>query len=180
MHLSRLEIIGFKSFASRVNLEFGQGISAIVGPNGCGKTNIIDAIRWVLGEQATKGLRVNTMRDVIFKGTKTRRQLGMAEISITLVGDELPPQYGSNAKITRRITSYGETYYLINDIPVRLKDVHNLLYDTGIGVGSYYHIDQDSIKRILDSNTFERRALFEEAAGVSKFKRDLHESSLKL
>lgn len=180
MRLSRLEISGFKSFATRVSLEFGSGIMAIVGPNGCGKTNIIDAIRWVLGEQAPKSLRVESMRDLIFKGTKTRRPLGMAEISLLLVGDELPTQFRGNVKITRRITGDNESFYLINDIPARLKDVHNLLYDTGIGVGSYYHIDQGTIKRILDSNPDERRALFEEAAGVSKFKRDLYEASLKL
>lgn len=180
MRLSSLEIIGFKSFATRVVLEFGSGIMAVVGPNGCGKTNVVDAIRWVLGEQALKSLRVNSARDLIFKGTKSRRPFGFAEVSITLVGDELPSHYRGSAKISRRITGDNEIYYLINDIPVRLKDVHNLLYDTGIGVGSYYHIDQETIKRILDSNPAERRALFEEAAGVSKFKRDLHEARLKL
>jgi len=179
LHLAKLEIVGFKSFANRAQLEFGPGISAIVGPNGCGKTNIIDAIRWVLGEQSPKNLRAGSMRDLIFKGTKLRRPLGLAEVSLVLVGD-LPHPYGDTVKLSRRLTGDGETTYMINDLPVRLKDIQALLYDTGFGVGSYYHIDQDTIEKILASNPEERRSLFEEAAGISKFKRDCHEATLKL
>ncbi len=171
MYLSRLEIQGFKSFAQRVALRFDSGISAIVGPNGCGKTNIVDAIRWVLGEQRYSALRSEKMEDVIFNGTKTRKPLGMAEASLVIENTKgiLPSEY-SQVTVGRRIYRSGESEYLLNGAPCRLKDILDLFMDTGMGADAYSVIELKMIEIILSDRTDERRRLFEEAAGVTKYK----------
>ncbi|HMK39407.1 MAG TPA: AAA family ATPase, partial [Bacteroidota bacterium] len=171
MYLSKLEIIGFKSFANRVNLAFDSGISAIVGPNGCGKTNIVDAIRWVLGEQRYSALRSDKMEDVIFNGTKTRKALGMAEASLVIENTKgiLPSEY-TQVTIGRRVYRSGESEYLLNKVSCRLKDILDLFMDTGMGADAYSVIELKMIETILSDKTDERRRLFEEAAGVTKYK----------
>ncbi|MFN0158606.1 MAG: AAA family ATPase, partial [Bacteroidota bacterium] len=169
MYLSKLEIIGFKSFAQKVNLAFDSGISAIVGPNGCGKTNIVDAIRWVLGEQRYSALRSEKMEDVIFNGTKSRKPLGMAEASLVIENTKgiLPSEY-SQVTISRRVYRSGESEYLLNKVPCRLKDILDLFMDTGMGADAYSVIELKMVETILSDKTDERRKLFEEAAGVTK------------
>lgn len=171
MYLSKLEIVGFKSFAQKVNLAFDSGISAIVGPNGCGKTNIVDAIRWVLGEQRYSALRSEKMEDVIFNGTKNRKPLGMAEASLVIENNKgiLPSEY-SQVTIGRRVYRSGESEYLLNKVPCRLKDILDLFMDTGMGADAYSVIELKMIETILSDKTDERRRLFEEAAGVTKYK----------
>ncbi|HUI11199.1 MAG TPA: chromosome segregation protein SMC [Bacteroidota bacterium] len=171
MYLSTLEIIGFKSFANKVNLAFDSGISAIVGPNGCGKTNIVDAIRWVLGEQRYSALRSDKMEDVIFNGTKARKALGMAEASLVIENTKgiLPSEY-TQVTIGRRVYRSGESEYLLNKVPCRLKDILDLFMDTGMGADAYSVIELKMIEVILSDKTDERRRLFEEAAGVTKYK----------
>ncbi len=171
MYLSKLEIIGFKSFAQKVTLAFDSGISAIVGPNGCGKTNIVDAIRWVLGEQRYSALRSEKMEDVIFNGTKNRKPLGMAEASLVIENNKgiLPSDY-TQVTIGRRVFRSGESEYLLNKVPCRLKDILDLFMDTGMGADAYSVIELKMIETILSDKTDERRRLFEEAAGVTKYK----------
>jgi chromosome segregation protein len=171
MYLSKLEVFGFKSFAQRVLLGFDSGISAIVGPNGCGKTNIVDAIRWVLGEQRYSALRSEKMEDVIFNGTKTRKALGMAEVSLVIENTKgiLPSEY-SQVTVGRRIYRSGESEYLLNKVSCRLKDILDLFMDTGMGADAYSVIELKMIETILSDRTDERRRLFEEAAGVTKYK----------
>jgi chromosome segregation protein len=171
MYLSKLEIIGFKSFAQKVNLTFDSGISAIVGPNGCGKTNIVDAIRWVLGEQRYSALRSEKMEDVIFNGTKARKPLGMAEVSLVIENTKgiLPSEY-SEVTVGRRVYRSGESEYLLNRVPCRLKDILDLFMDTGMGADAYSVIELKMVESILSDKTDERRHLFEEAAGVTKYK----------
>jgi chromosome segregation protein len=171
MYLSKLEIIGFKSFAQKVNLSFDSGISSIVGPNGCGKTNIVDAIRWVLGEQRYSALRSEKMEDVIFNGTKTRKPLGMAEASLVIENTKgiLPSEY-TQVTVGRRVYRSGESEYLLNKVPCRLKDILDLFMDTGMGADAYSVIELKMIETILSDKTEDRRRLFEEAAGVTKYK----------
>ena len=171
MYLSKLEIQGFKSFAQRVGLNFDSGISAIVGPNGCGKTNIVDAIRWVLGEQRYSALRSEKMEDVIFNGTKARKPLGMAEASLVIENTKgiLPSEY-TQVTIGRRVYRSGDSEYLLNKVPCRLKDILDLFMDTGMGADAYSVIELKMIEIILSDRTEERRRLFEEAAGVTKYK----------
>ncbi|HUL44995.1 MAG TPA: chromosome segregation protein SMC [Bacteroidota bacterium] len=171
MYLSKIEIIGFKSFAQRINLQFDSGVTAIVGPNGCGKTNIVDAIRWALGEQRYSTLRSDKMEDVIFNGTKNRKALGLAEVSLTIENTRgiLPTEY-SEVTITRRVFRSGESEYMLNKVPCRLKDIIDLFMDTGMGSDAYSVIELKMVETILSDKTDERRKLFEEAAGVTKYK----------
>lgn len=171
MQLSRLEIKGFKSFGDKVQINFDKGITGIVGPNGCGKSNIVDAIRWVLGEQRTRALRSDKMENVIFNGTKNRKPLQMAEVSMTFKNTKglLPTEY-SEVTITRRYYRSGESEYLLNGVTCRLKDINDLFLDTGIGPDSYAIIELKMVDDILNDKDNSRRELFEEAAGISKFK----------
>ncbi len=181
MFLSRLEIFGFKSFAQKVHLKFDAGITAIVGPNGCGKTNVVDAIRWVLGEQRPTTLRSDKMEDVIFNGTKSRKPLNVAEVSITIENTKgiLPTEY-SEVTITRRVFRSGESEYYINKNLCRLKDIRDLFMDTGMGSDAYSVIELKMVESILSENSDERRRLFEESAGVTKFKHRRKEALRRL
>jgi chromosome segregation protein len=181
MYLKRLEIIGFKSFAEKTRLEFEPGMTSIVGPNGCGKSNVSDAIRWVLGEQSAKALRGGKMEDVIFNGTDNSKPLGMAEVSLTLAECEatLGMEY-NEVTVTRRVFRSGEGQYFINKAPCRLKDIQRLFMDTGVGTNSYSIMEQGKIDRILSSHPEDRRAVFEEASGITKFKADKREALRKL
>ncbi|MCK4373053.1 MAG: AAA family ATPase, partial [candidate division Zixibacteria bacterium] len=134
MYLKRLDILGFKSFANKTALQFSTGITAIVGPNGCGKTNILDAMRWVLGEQRVSLLRGNKMEEVIFNGTRDVKSLGMSEVTLSLINNRgvLPTEY-NEVHVTRRLFRSGESEYLLNKVPCRLRDIHDLFYDTGMG-----------------------------------------------
>ena len=174
MKIKRLEISGFKSFADKVTLDFQQGVTGVVGPNGCGKSNIVDAIRWSMGEQSAKHLRGKSMEDVIFAGSDTRRPLGMAEVSLVFSTEDgrAPAKYLDFAEIqlTRRLYRDGESDYLINKTPCRLMDITELFMDTGVGTRAYSIIEQGKIGQILHSRPEERRFLIEEAAGVTKFK----------
>ncbi|SDB19947.1 chromosome segregation protein SMC [Eubacterium oxidoreducens] len=172
MYLKKIEIQGFKSFANKIKLDFHDGITGIVGPNGSGKSNIGDAVRWVLGEQRAKQLRGASMQDVIFAGTENRKPLSYASVSITLDNTDhsLAIDF-EEVTVTRRVYRSGESEYLINGMPCRLKDIHELFYDTGIGKEGYSIIGQGQIDRILSGKPEERRELFDEAAGIVKFKR---------
>jgi len=171
LYLSKLEILGFKSFAQKTVVNFNQGVTSIVGPNGCGKTNIVDAIRWCLGEQKSNTLRSDKMENVIFNGTTNRRAMGMAEVSLTIQNNKgiLPTEY-TDVVITRRIFRSGESEYLLNKNICRLKDITNLFMDTGIGANAYSVIELKMIETILSNKADERRTMFEEAAGVNKYK----------
>ncbi len=181
MYFKRLEIIGFKSFAEKTVLNFEPGVSAVVGPNGCGKSNIADSIRWVLGEQSTKAMRASSMQDVIFNGTDTKEPINYAEVSLTLSNDKrvLPIDY-DEVTITRRIFRSGENEYLLNKTPVRLKDISELLMGTGIGTESYSIIEQGKMDLILSSRPEDRRYVFEEASGITKYKSKKKEALRKL
>ncbi|WNJ20523.1 chromosome segregation protein SMC [Pontibacter sp. G13] len=171
MQLTSLEIFGFKSFADRQKFIFDKGITGIVGPNGCGKSNIVDSIRWVLGEQRTKNLRSDKMENVIFNGTKARRKSSFAEVSLNFENTRnlLPTEY-TNVKITRKLYRSGDSEYLINGVQCRLKDIHGLFMDTGIASDSYAIIELKMVDEILTNKDNERRRFFEEAAGISKYK----------
>jgi chromosome segregation protein len=181
MALRKLSIFGFKSFADKTELRFGEGMTAVIGPNGCGKSNVIDAIRWVFGEQRESALRSATMQDVIFSGTQKRQPLNMAEVTITIDNTKnfLPTDY-SEVAVTRRIYRSGESEYLINRVPCRLRDIHNLFLDTGIGNSAYTTIENSMINSILSDKAEERRILFEEAAGICKYKERRRDSLRQL
>lgn len=181
MYLKKIEIKGFKSFADKTALEFGEGITAIVGPNGSGKSNISDSIRWVLGEQSAKTLRGGKMEDVIFAGTQNRKQLGCAQVDLTIDNNDsmLPFDY-SEITVSRRLYRSGESEYLINNTPCRLKDITELFLDTGIGKDGYSLIGQGKIDEILSTRPEDRRNIFEEAAGIVKYKLRKEESQKKL
>ncbi len=181
MHLKRLELCGFKSFADKTRLEFEPGITAIIGPNGCGKSNTADAIRWCLGEQSARSLRSHQMMDVIFGGSQSRQTTGMAEVSITFdnATKTLPIDY-SEVTVTRRLFRSGESEYFLNKTQCRLKDIKDLFLDTGIGAEGYSVMEQGKVEFILSARPEERRELFEEAAGVAKFKARREETLRKL
>ncbi len=181
LYLKQIELVGFKSFAHKTKLDFEPGMTAIVGPNGCGKSNISDAVRWVLGEQSAKALRGSKMEDVIFNGTDTQKPLSLAEVSLTLADCEatLGTDY-DEVTITRRVLRSGEGQYFINKAACRLKDIQRLFMDTGIGTNSYSLMEQGRIDLILSSRPEDRRAVFEEASGITKFKADKKEAIRKL
>ncbi len=174
MKIRRLEIIGFKSFIERTKLRFDDCITGIVGPNGCGKSNIVDAIRWVMGEQNPRSLRAKIMEEVIFAGSESRPPLGMAEVFITFENDgrNVPPEYAAYPEITagRRLFRSGESEYSINRTPCRLLDVQDLFLGTGVGTHAYSIIGQGQVGLLVSQKPQERRALIEEAAGISKYK----------
>ncbi|HYZ17062.1 MAG TPA: AAA family ATPase, partial [Candidatus Acidoferrum sp.] len=181
MRLKSLKIFGFKTFAEATTLEFTAGTTAVVGPNGSGKSNLVDAIRWVLGEQSSRSLRSQKMEDVIFAGNSSRKPLGMAEVSLTFDNhDHALPLDFNEVQITRRAYRAGESEFYINREQVRLRDVHELLMGTGLGPGSYAIVSQGQIDAILSSKPSERRALFEETAGIGKFLARKHEALRRL
>ena len=181
MKLKKLTLLGFKSFADKTEILFDEGVTCVVGPNGCGKSNISDSIRWVLGERSAKMLRGASMEDVIFNGTEYRKPLNFAEVSLTIDNTDktLPIEY-AEVTITRRLYRSGESEYLINKTPCRLKDVQDLILDTGIGTRQYSMIEQGKIDHLLRAEPEERRALIEEAAGIAKFKTKKDEALRKL
>lgn len=181
MYLKRLELQGFKSFADKTILEFKPGITSVIGPNGSGKSNISDAIRWVLGEQSMKSLRGAKSEDIIFAGTQSRKSLGFAEVSIVIDNSDakLPIEY-SEVTVTRKLYRNGETGYFINKTPCRLKDILELFMDTGIGKDGYSIIGQGKIDEILSNKSEDRRHIFEEAAGIVKYRTRKQESEKKM
>ena len=187
MYLKNLTLFGFKSFADKTALNFQPGVTAIVGPNGCGKSNVSDAIRWVLGEQSAKALRGGEMADVIFNGTDGRKPMGMGEVSLTLgeVDGENLRAAGvevtyDEVTLTRRIFRDGNSEYFLNRTPCRLKDIQQLFMGTGIGRTSYSILAQGHITQILSNKPEDRRMIFEEAAGITKYKSQKKESLRKL
>jgi len=181
VYLSELNIVGFKSFAKKVNVVFKDGITGIVGPNGCGKSNVVDAIRWVMGEQRSGVLRSERMENVIFNGSASAKPVGMAEVSLKIENTKnlLPVEY-SEVLITRRLFRSGESQYLINGNQVRLKDILDLFMDTGLGPGTYSVIELPQVEQILNGKDEERRKIFEEAAGITKYKLRLKATFRKL
>ena len=181
MYLKALEIQGFKSFPDKTMLTFGEDITAIVGPNGSGKSNISDAIRWVMGEQSTRALRGGKMEDVIFGGTAKRKQTGYAEVSLVLDNtSHIFDMEESEVMVTRRYYRSGESEYYINRRSVRLKDVNELFMDTGLGREGYSIIGQGKIDEILSVKSADRREVFEEAAGISRYRHRKEEAERKL
>ena len=181
MQLKKVELSGFKSFASKTELEIPAGITTIVGPNGSGKSNILEAVRWVLGEQSAKSLRGGKMEDVIFSGTQSRKMAGYAEVTLTLsnTSKKLPVDFEEVA-VTRRLYRSGESQYYINQSSCRLKDIQELFMDTGIGKDGYSIISQGKIEEVLSNKAEDRRGIFEEAAGIVKYKKRKHEAENKL
>ena len=171
MRLKSLEILGFKSFPDKTHLDFASGITALLGPNGCGKSNVVDAIKWVVGEQSAKALRAERMDDVIFNGSESRKALNVSEITLVISqdGSELPLDV-SEVAIRRRLYRSGESEYFINNVAVRLREIRELLFDTGIGKSAYSIMEQGKIDQILSNRPEERRQVFEEAAGITKFR----------
>jgi chromosome segregation protein len=171
LFLKRLDIFGFKSFADRTQVEFAEGITALLGPNGCGKSNVVDAIKWVLGEQASRALRAEKMEDVIFNGTESRKALNVAEVTLTIANEEgLLPLDVPEIELKRRLYRSGESEYYVNAQPVRLRELRELFWDTGVGKGAYSVMEQGRIDQILSSKPEDRRYLFEEAAGITRYK----------
>lgn len=181
MHFKSLELVGFKSFADKTRFDFEPGVTAIVGPNGCGKSNVVDAIRWVMGEQNARMLRGMRMEDVIFNGTDDRKGVGFAEVSLTLtdVSSQLRVDY-NEITVTRRAFRSGEGQYLINKTPCRLKDIDDLFMGTGIGLSAYSIIEQGKMDMVLSSKPEDRRFIFEEAAGITKYKEKKREALRRL
>src|SRR3954465_15148547 len=181
MHLKSLELVGFKSFADKTLFEFHEGVTAVVGPNGCGKSNVLDAVRWVLGEQSAKALRGGEMADVIFNGTDSRKPVGFAEVSLnfTECGEELGVDW-HEVRVTRRVYRDGNSEYFLNKTLCRLRDIQALFADTGVGRSAYSIMEQGKIDLILSSRPEDRRTVFEEAAGITKYKTQKREAMRKL
>src|SRR5438128_9560985 len=187
MYLKNLTVLGFKSFADKTSLNFEPGVTGIVGPNGCGKSNVSDAIRWVLGEQSAKALRGGEMADVIFNGTDGRKPVGMAEVSLTIGGVDEENLHAAGVEmaynevtITRRVFRDGGSEYFVKQTPCRLKDIQQLFMGTGVGRTSYSIMAQGNITQILSSKPEDRRMIFEEAAGITKYKSQKKEALRKL
>jgi chromosome segregation protein len=179
--LKTLEIFGFKSFADKVQIEFTDGVAALLGPNGCGKSNVVDAMKWVLGEQSSKSLRAENMVDVIFAGSETRKPLGVAEVTLLVSNqDEVLPLELPEVSIRRRLYRSGESEYFINNNPVKLREVRELFFDTGIGKSAYSIMEQGKIDQLLSTRPEERRFVFEEAAGITRFRVRGQEAGRKL
>jgi chromosome segregation protein len=181
MFLYKLELQGFKSFVDKTDLVFGDGITGVIGPNGCGKTNVSDAIRWVMGEQSAKQLRGDSMEDVIFNGCPSRKPLGMAEVHLTFKNDRgiLPTEF-SEVTVSRRVFRSGASEYSLNRTPCRLKDIRDLFFDTGMGSHAYSVIERGMVDHVLSDNSSHRRFLFEEASGITKYKARKKEALNKL
>ena len=181
MNFEKVELFGFKSFADKAEIKFGNGITGIVGPNGCGKSNVADAIRWVLGEQSAKTLRGSSMQDVIFSGTQNRKSLSYCEVSLYFDNsNKLFSLDYNEVIITRKLFRSGESEYYINKQPARLKDIVDLLHECGIGKEGYTIIGQGKVEEIMSAKPEDRRAIFEEATGIAKFKTRKNESERKL
>ncbi|AEF84048.1 chromosome segregation protein SMC [Treponema primitia ZAS-2] len=181
MFLKNLDIFGFKSFADRTRVDFADGITALLGPNGCGKSNVVDAIKWVLGEQASRAMRAEKMEDVIFNGTENRKALNVAEVALTIENESgRLPMDVAEIQIKRRLYRSGESEYFINSTPVKLKEIRELFWDTGVGKAAYSVMEQGKIDQVLSSKPDERRYLFEEAAGITRFKVKSAEAERKL
>src|SRR5512136_1246888 len=185
MRIRRLEMVGFKSFMDRTVVAFDEGVTGVVGPNGCGKSNVADAVRWVLGEQSAMRLRGRSMEDVIFNGSESKAPLSLAEVSITFENDrpsELPPQFRGLAEVTvgRRLYRTGESEYLVNKAPARLLDVNDLFFGSGVGRTAYSIIEQGRIGQIVSARPEDRRAIIEEAAGITKYKKRREAAERKL
>lgn len=181
MYLSKVELHGFKSFADKTSFDLDRGITAILGPNGCGKSNVVDAIKWVLGESSAKNLRGTQMQDVIFAGSEGRRPTGMAEVSLFFNNEDgtLPIEY-NEVCVTRRLFRSGESEYLINKQPCRKRDIRDLFLDTGVGMSAYSFIEQGRVEALLQAKPAERRLVLEEAAGISKYKQRRKETLARL
>src|SRR3982751_4984238 len=181
MHLQSLELFGFKSFADKTLFNFDEGVTAIVGPNGCGKSNLLDAIKWVLGEQSAKSLRGGEMADIIFNGADLRKPLSFAEVSLTFTdcASELNVEW-HDVRVTRRVYRDGNSEYLLNKTACRLKDIQNLFADTGVARAAYSMMEQGKIDMMLSSRPEDRRTVFEEAAGITKYKTQKREALRKL
>ncbi len=181
MYLKSLDIHGFKSFADKTRFEFAEGVTGIVGPNGCGKSNVVDAIRWVLGETSAKALRGGEMADVIFNGSEKRKKLGMAEVTLTMADcEEVLKTDFNEVSISRRVFADGKSEYLINGTKCRLRDIGDLFMDTGIGRSSYSIMEQGKIDMLLSAKPEDRRQVFEEAAGITKSKKEKKDALRKL
>src|SRR6185295_10092756 len=181
MRLKRLELFGFKSFADRMVLDFSAPVVGIVGPNGCGKSNVVDSVRWVLGEQRPTSMRGAEMTDVIFKGSASRPGLAVAEVTLILDNQNgILAGRGGEVGITRRVFKSGEGEYLLDGQKVRLKDVREMLFDTGLGSRGYSVLEQGKIDAVLSANPLERRRIFEEAAGISRYRQRKVETELRL
>ena len=184
MRIKKLDILGFKSFKDRTVVHFDKGITGIVGPNGCGKSNIVDALIWVMGEMSAKHLRGSSMSDIIFAGAEGHVPLGLAEVSLTLEneGGPFPPKYARHSElmVTRRLHRSGETEYLINKEPARLRDIQEIFMDTGAGSKGFSIIEQGRIGEIVTAKPDQRRTLIEEVAGITKLKVRKRESQRKL
>jgi chromosome segregation protein len=179
--LKTLEIFGFKSFADKVQIDFTDGVAALLGPNGCGKSNVVDAMKWVLGEQSSKALRAENMHDVLFAGSDSRRPLNVAEVTLTVSNqDEVLPLNLPEVSIRRRLYRSGESEYFINGNVVKLRDVRELFFDTGIGKSAYSIMEQGKIDQLLSTKPEERRYVFEEAAGITRFRMRGQEAGRKL